>query len=335
MSKEANIAQICITHSPLVTRVYQAAMQLKQVDRGDQLVFGRRSVLPEGSEFGLDALSDQLEKAFKKGKRSSYQSKRKQLFQLLEKNAPHGFEVTLPHLNQIIYQEIVSHTLCHGYYFAEEGFTSMNWRKYNSRNQDKAVPFKLRLRRFLTGSHFQPSREMFDAGHATYLGAFAISPDAFRDIQKRHDVSAHLPALRPAGENRTLYAVLDSSYLNQGIAWDDYLDALTRKIAESFRAGDKVFIKFHFADKDRLAHFTEITTALPEMNLTLLDSDFCIEDALCKDDLVIFGLTSLGYYASLLGCESLSFSGDIKGFDAARWVSKGWLPEPIAKLLAE
>lgn len=330
MSKRSNITHICVTHSPLVTRVYQAAMLTKQVPIENQLILGRRSVLPEGSEFSLDPISDQLEKSFKKGNRSAYQKTRKKLYNLLKKYAPNRFEVTLPHLNQIIYQEIVSHPLCQGYYFAEEGFTSMNWHKYNSRNYGKAVPLKLRLRRLLTGSSFQPAREMFDAEHTSCLGAFAISPHAFEGMPKRLDVSPHIPALQSAGEVRTLYAVLDSCYLNQGIAWEDYLHALTQNIEKLYKAGDKVCIKFHFADREREKHFTEVTSALPEINLTLLDSAFCIEDALCADDLVIFGLTSLGYYASLLGCESHSFCNDIKGFDFERWVAKGWLPQQIA-----
>ncbi|SHI84619.1 hypothetical protein SAMN02745181_1025 [Rubritalea squalenifaciens DSM 18772] len=320
---------IGVSHSPLVTRVFKAAMQVQKVSREDWTLLGRRSVFSKESPYSLDDLTDAMEAAYKRVDRRAYRKAKEDLTEMLCRYAPDGYEVALPHANQIIYQEIISHPLCRGYYLLEEGFTSMNWRHYNQRKLTWEKALKYRLRSMVTGSRFDSRRPMFDMDDQLYRGCFTVSDSAFKNVGGRRDVSEGLATLGNRGDDakRRVYVVLDSSYCNQGISWENYRDALVQVLNRSDR--EEVMVKFHFADARRVERFGELQKALKLRKLALLDSCYCIEDALMREDLVLFGLSSLGYYAQLLGCEVETFCHKIQGFDLESWVNQGWLPREV------
>ncbi|GAA5495478.1 hypothetical protein Rhal01_01653 [Rubritalea halochordaticola] len=303
-------------------------MQVQKVPREDWTLLGRRSVFSKESPYSLDDLSDAMEAAYKRVDRRAYRKAKENLAEMLCRYAPDGYEVALPHANQIIYQEIISHPLCRGYYLLEEGFTSMNWRHYNQRKLTWEKALKYRLRSMVTGSRFDSRRPMFDIDDQLYRGCFTVSGAAFKSVASRVDVSSGLAASNGEGQKRgrRIYAVLDSCYCNQGVAWDGYREALVRAIQSSPSSDEPVMIKFHFADTKRAERFAELQQRIHSREIELLDSGFCIEDALGREDLVLFGLSSLGHYSILLGCEALTFCHEIQGFDLGAWVQRGWLP---------
>ncbi|MBK1855217.1 hypothetical protein JO972_09635 [Verrucomicrobiaceae bacterium 5K15] len=321
-------ALLCVTHSPLVTRVCQAAIRQRNIPRNRVAWVGLRSTLPPSTPGHLDLINDQLKNAIKRGNRSSYQEARNRLFSLLEQVLPGPFNVLLPHTNEPSYREILAHPRCRGWGFVEEGFTCMDW---ESRNQSN-LPWRRRLRdalRYrLAGA--QPKRPMFDHAGSQFLGAYALSPRGFAGMPQRIDIRDHIPPF-PDGEGRRLILVLDSSYIHRGVIWNDYLEALLDAATQLAPGHDALWLKFHFADLSINAHFQEIGHAWQRRGQTstiqLLPADFSIEDHLQTNDTLLTGVSSLAYYAALSGLRVHSFAPALNGCDLGQWSRRGLLPD--------
>lgn len=330
---DPEMQHLCITHSPLVTHIFQAAMRHLDVPAGSVTSISRRSVKPVGKGLCLDGLSDELEACYKRFDRTGYSRCRAEIQrQVRELNGGREFIAYIPHLQRALYQEVAAHPDCRGYRFIEEGFTSMDWQ---SRQTVKMKPVKRiqnTLRAWWTGSAFDVLRPMFDCADPKFSGAISISPYAFSGMPEVMNVSAHIPRY-PAGEGTgKLYVVLDTAYLHRGIRWEDYRNAMVRAIAREAAGCETVRIKFHFADESAATRFQSIQADLPNLRLSLLEPSFSIEENLTAADRVLFAVSSLGYYAAIFGADVKCFAPDIEGFDLDQWLRRGLLPPDFPEI---
>ena len=321
---------LCVAHSPLVTHVFEAAMRQQGVSKDVVRSIARRGVPFSGKGLCLDEVSDELESCFKRFDRKGYAKARSRMVADLNRlTAGRFFEAYIPHLNKILYQEIVFHPLCSGYSFLEEGFTSMAWETWPNIRSNWPKILRNYLRTWWVGPSYFFKRPMFEHFLPHYQAAYAISKHAFYDMPGKIDVAAHLPHL-PCGDGPVItYVILDASYLHQGICWQTYEKALVDAVLKHAPPYAEICIKFHFADSQALKRFQNIRERLAERGLTsarLLESDFSVEANLTRQDLLLFAVTSLGYYAALAGAKVRCFAENIEDLSLSSWIGKSWLP---------
>jgi len=325
-----------MTHSTLVTRVFEAAMSLRGIPSDDIRSLSRRGAPFRGVGLHADDISDKMEESFRKFDRKGFQAVSRRLDDTLrDLTQGRPFEVYIPHLNKILYQEVVLHQNCKGYSFLEEGFTSMAWS--SRRNARTSWPKILRsdVRSRLTGARYRFTRRMFDHTHPGYRAAFAISGLAFQDMPGRTDVSAHVPPLPAGRPPGNIYIILDAIYLFEGIRWEDYENALVKAVLETELPTGELLVKFHFADAGAREKFESLRRRLEGGNmppLRMLGSDFPVEENLTGQDLLLFAVTALGYYAALAGTRVACFAGRIKGLSLPSLIAAGKLPQDFERI---
>lgn len=328
---------LCVTHSSLVTQVFEAAMRLLQIPVEDVRSIARRDAPLSGSGLHLDDLSDELERHFRKCDSKGYHEACERLDAALRSlTGGRPFEAYIPHANKILYQEIICHPQCSGYSFVEEGFTSMVWSTRRNARFTPAKIFRHHLRAWRIRPRYQFKRPMFVHSLPHYRAAYAISSRAFLGMPGRTDVSACVtPPLAGNPPGKT-YLILDACYLHAGVRWEDYENALVAAVRGQAVPSGEVLVKFHFADADPNAKFESIRQRLDEdggPRLCLLGADFPVEKNLMQQDMLLFALTSLGYYAALTGARVSCFAGRIEGVSISAWIRDGRLPEDFPKVV--
>ena len=328
---------LCVTHSALVTQIFEAAMRLLCIPAEDVRSISRRGAPLSGTGLNLDDLSDEIELHFRKCDRKGYQEACARLDAALRSlTGGRPFEAYIPHVNKILYQEIISHPRCSGYSFIEEGFTSMAW---STRRNARFTPAKI-MRSYLRAWRIRPRYNfklpMFVHSLPHFRAAYAISGQAFRGMPGRTDVSACVTPLPAGSPPWKTYLILDACYLHAGIRWEDYENALVTAVRGQSVPSGEVLVKFHFADAGAAAGFESIRQRLADdggPRLSLLGADFPVEKNLTQQDVLLFALTSLGYYAALTGTRVSCFAGDIKGVSIPAWIRDGRLPEDFPKVV--
>jgi hypothetical protein len=329
---------LCLSHSPLTTMVFRATMAKLDLPAEQVSWMARRSVEAQGRAVQVDQLSDDLQTAFKKFQRARFRRLKSELHQHLERlTAGQRFIAYVPHTRQILYQEVINHPRCVGYYFLEEGFTSMAWESDWGKPPTLQKTAINHLRSLWAGTSFRSNRRMFDTAAANFRGAFAISNQAFRGMPGCVAVADRLPPY-PSGHGRgRLYLVLDTCYLHRGIRWIDYEAALLDAVAKHPSLPGGIAVKFHFADADLDRHFQSLSEQLTARGFAQperLAASFSLEDHLTLDDAVLFGVSSLGYYVSLFGGSARSFASTARGLDLDAWIQKGNLPADFKEISA-
>jgi len=331
--------QLCVTHSPLVTRVFQAAMRHQNIPGSAIRSIARRGVPFQGKGVCLNDVSDEMEQCFRKRDRSGFSALRKRF-----ENALHSltegrpFEAYIPHANRILYQEIIRHPECFGYSFLEEGFTSMAWDSWPKARARStwAMVFRNHLKTLWVGPRYRFNRPMFEHSLPNYRGAYAISKHAFCGMPGRADVSSYIPPM-PLGDGiGDTYVILDSVYLHLKIPWEFYENAIVEAALTHSLPCSELRIKFHFADARAQQRFAKIRERLGEAGLSsvyLLGSDFTVEENLTSDDLLLFAVTSLGYYSALAGARVKCFAESIDGLALHTLILNGALPEDFLQVI--
>lgn len=339
MNHQSATCHLCVTHSPLVTRVFEAVILQRGIQADSIRWIARRGVAIHGSGANLDEVSDEMERCFGDYDRSGYISIRKRFDEALHRlTEGRSFEVYLPHANKIIYQEIIRHPKCVGYSFLEEGFTSMAWDiwpKARARSTWSKV-FRNYLRTWWVRPSYHFNRPMFEHSLPHYRAAYAISKHAFRGMPGRADVTKHLPSMPAVDETNNTYVILDSVYLHLRIPWENYENALVAAVLKHSPPSSELRIKFHFADARAQQRFGSIRERLVEAGLSsicLLGSDFAVEDNLTSEDLLIFAVTSLGYYSALAGARVKSFADAIDGLPLHTLILNGALPGDFLQIV--
>jgi hypothetical protein len=151
----------------------------------------------------------------------------------------------------------------------------------------------------------------------------------------RVDVSAHVPPLPAGTPPGNTYIILDAIYLFQGIRWQDYEDALVAAVLSSNLPAGELLVKFHFADTGAREKFESIRRRLEGRGvppLRMLGADFPVEENLTGQDLLLFAVTALGYYAALSGTRVACFAERIKGLSLPSLIAAGKLPQDFRKI---
>lgn len=321
---------LCVTHSPLVTRVFEAAMRRQAAPAASIRSIARRGVAFPGEGVCLDDISDEMERCFRKYDRSGYRAAWRRFdASLRELTGGRSFEAYIPHANKILYQEIIGHPLCTAYSFLEEGFTSMAWDVQRNARSTPSKVLRNHFRTWWIRPGYRFGRPMFDHSPATYRAAFAISRHAFHGMPGRTDVSADLPPLPAGNPPGNTYLILDACYLHRGISWENYENALVAAVREHALPEGNLLIKFHFADSRADERFRSLQRRLTGSGappLSLLGGDFSVEERLTREDLLLFAVTSLGYYAALWGGRVKCFAREIQGVSIPAWIEEGRLP---------
>lgn len=327
---------LCLTQSPLISMVFRAAIRKMGIPPERVRSISRRSVKPVGEGVCLDGLSDRMEAAYKGFKRKVYRELKRELGSELERMTEGGpFHAYIPHTQRLMYQEVLAHPLCQGYCFVEEGFTSMSWEVLQTANLPLKKRLQNKMRSWWVDSAFDAERYMFDVSDPKFRGAVAISRNAFRGMEHVTDVSEEIHHYTRGEEPSRWFVVLDTSYLHRGILWQDYEDALVDAIAEASAEKPDVIVKFHFVDDKAVEHFEAIRARVEDKvgELTCVGRDFSVEEALRANDVVVFAVSSLGYYVSLFGGAVHCFANRIRGLDVSVWIKEGRLPEDFRKVV--
>lgn len=329
------LQHLCLTQSPLITLVFQAAMKHLEIPAESMKSISRRSVKPAAAGLCLDDLSDALESHYKKADRRGYLECRAEFVRKVREITGGGkFLAYLPHLQRLFYQEIVAHPDCEGYLFVEEGFTSMDWQARQTVEMSTGKRLLSVLRAWWTGSRFDARRAMFDIADRKFRGAVSISPQAFSGMPGVVNVASRIPPYRSAGGPKNVYVIFDTSYLHRGIRWEDYQQAAVGAILAEAADAASIRVKFHFADPQVAAHFDSLKRQCAAAGrLTLLESDFSVEDHLTADDCLLFGVSSLGYYAATFGGRVKCFAPEVTGLDLAAWIGRGLLPRDFPEVV--
>ncbi len=331
--------QLCVTHSALVTRVFEAAMSQRCIPTEKTRSLSRRSAPVCGIGLSVDDLSDEMEDCFKSYDRKGFQALLNRLDHTLsELTEGRPFEAYIPHANKILYQEIIFRPNCVGYSYLEEGFTSMAWSTQRNARTSWAKILRSSIRSWRVGSHYRFSRPMFDHTLPGYQAAYAISDSAFKNMPGRQDVVAYLPPL-PTGDGLAghTYIILDALYLFQGIHWEDYENALVKALLSQELPDGEMLIKFHFADAGSAEKYQSLCQKLVGRGtppLRLLGASYAVEQNLTARDLVVFAYTSLGYYAALMGVRVCCFAGDIQDLPIPSLIQSGKLPADFRLIVA-
>jgi hypothetical protein len=327
---------LCVTHSPLVTQIFEAAMRLLAIPAEEVRWIARRDTPFSGIGMNLDDLSDELELRFRKCDRKGYQDAYARLDAALQSlTGSRPFEAYIPHANKILYQEIISHPLCAGYSFIEEGFTSMAWSTRRNARFTPAKIFRSYLRSWWIRPRYNFKLPMFVHSLPHFRAAYAVSGQAFLGMPGRTDVSAYVPPLPAGSPPGKTYLILDASYLHAGILWEDYENALVAAVRDMAAPSGKLLVKFHFADADAALRCESVRRRLADgggPRMGLLQADFPVEKNLTQQDVLLFALTSLGYYAALTGARVHCFAGDINGVSIPTWIRDGRLPADFPKV---
>ena len=334
---EPSPCHLCVTHSPLVTLVFKAAMRHHGVDPDSIRSIARRGVPFPGAGLCLDELSDELEACFRKGHRRGYRAARQQVADTL-RGLTDGrpFQAYVPHANKMIYQEIITLPECAGYAFLEEGFSSMAWNNWPNPRSAWFKVLRNHLRTWWIAPRYRFTRPIFDHSLPNYRAAYAISGQAFRGIPGRTDVAAQVPPLPVGNPPGATYLILDAAYLHHGIRWDDYENALVAAVRALAPATGQVFVKFHFADAAAPRKFESIRQRLDGCGPApprLLGADFPVEENLTHHDVLVSAFSSLGYYAALMGARVRCFAGEIKGVRLDSWTAAGRLPADFSRVV--
>ena len=328
---------LCVTHSPLVTRVFEAAMQQKGISADAVRSIAKRGVSFPGTGRCLDDVARAMEACFKQCSRRGYREAWKRLDDaLVELTGGKPFEAYVPHANNFLFQEIISHPQCVGYSFLEEGFTSMLWDTWRKVRSKSKTAFRNGLRTWWVRPNVRLDREMFDHSAPTYRAAYAISKHAFHDMPGRTDVSSHVPPLPSGKPPGNTYLILDACYLHDGIRWADYEDALVEAVLKHALPAGEVRVKFHFVDAKAAQRFDSLRRRLEDAGAgspRLLSGEFSLEDNLTGEDLVLFAATSLGYYNALAGGRVHCFAGEVKGITLDSWIAAGRLPADFRQVV--
>ncbi len=329
------LQHLCLTQSPLITLVFQTAMKHLEIPAGSLKSISRRSVKPAAAGMCLDDLSAALEAHYKKADRRGYLASRAELVQKVrEITDGEKFLAYLPHLQRLFYQEIVAHPDCEGYLFVEEGFTSMDWQARQAVDMNAGKRALSALRAWWTGSRFDAQRAMFDIADRKFRGAISISPQAFSGMTGVVNVAPWIPRYHSTGGPKNVYVILDTSYLHRGIRWEDYEKAAVVAILTEAAEAASIRVKFHFADTQASAHFESMRQKCAATGgLTLLESDFSVEDHLTADDRLLFGVSSLGYYAAIFGGRVKCFAPEVAGLDLPAWIRRGLLPRDFPEVV--
>jgi hypothetical protein len=328
---------LCVTHSPLVTRVFEATMRQQGIPEDAVRSIARRGVPFPETGLCLDDVSDELESCFRKFDRHGYAEAWKRFDETLDGlTGGKPFEAYIPHANKILYQEIMRHPRCAGYSFLEEGFTSMAWDRWPNVRSTWSKIVRNHLRTWWVGPRYRFNRPMFEHSLTHYRAAYAISKHAFHGMPGRTDVSTHVPPLPPGDGPGNTYVILDAGYLHLGIHWEDYEDALVASILKRALPGGEVLVKFHFADAKAPLRFESICRRLasgggPEPRM--LSPEFSVDDNLKREDLVLFALTSLGYYTAIAGGRVECFAGEIRGAALDSWIAGHRLPADFRQVV--
>ena len=331
--------QLCVTHSPLVTRVFLAAMRHQKIPESAIRSIARRGVSFPGEGLCLDEVSVEMEECFGKFDRSGFSALRERFEKALHGlTGGRSFEAYIPHANRILYQEIIRHPQCIGYSFLEEGFTSMAWDRWPKARARATWSKVLRnhLRTWWVSPRYRFNRPMFEHSLPHYRGAYVISKHAFCGIPGRVDVSTYIPPLPPGNGTRKTYVILDSVYLHLKIPWDNYENALVSAVLMHSLASSEVRIKFHFADHRAQQRFELIRERLAKKGLSsvcMLGADFSVEDNLSSEDLLRFAVTSLGYYSALAGAQVKCFAEAVDGLPLDNLIKKGAVPEDFLQVV--
>jgi len=328
---------LCVTHSPLVTRVFQATMLHRKISEDSCRAIARRGVPFPGVGLCLDDVSDEMESCFRRFDRHGSSEAWKRFDEALRGlTGEKPFEAYIPHANKIIYQEIICHPQCAGYSFLEEGFTSMAWDRWPNVRSTWSKILRNHLRTMWVGPRYRFTRAMFEHSLPRYRAAYAISKHAFDGMPGRTDVSAHVPPLPPGDGPGNTYVILDASYLHQGVRWEAYENALVAAVLSHAPPSAELRVKFHFADSRAPQRFENIRKRLAEGGLEsvrVLGPDFSVDDNLTDVDLLLFAFTSLGYYAAPAGARVRCFAADIEGVSISSWIANGWLPADFPNVI--
>ena len=328
---------VCVTHSPLVSRVFAAAAKELRIPESSIRYISRRGTRIPDTGVNLDVISDEMCRSFKRFDRAGYRAARgKFQAELLSLTGGRPFEAYIPHANLILYQEIIGHRDCAGYSFLEEGFTAMAWDVWRSERSSLSKTIRSVLRSMWIRPNYRVKGAMFDHSRPNYRSSFAISKPAFKDMPGRVSVAANLPSLPPGSPPGSTYVILDAAYIHCAIRWEDYEAALVGSVLAHSPPGLELRIKFHPADDDAHRRFSSISRSLVQEGygkIRLLDPDFTVEENLTANDLLIFGLTSLGYYAAVEGVRLACYADRIEGLSIPYLINRGRLPNDFREVV--
>ena len=245
-----------------------------------------------------------------------YATSLRHLKQIISKYSKEGYVCYLPHVKNFLMQYFVMHKACRQFSIIEEGLLSYTNSKsiVKQTNRKFTDTFSGRIIRFLKYVNHANSSSVYFPIKARLTGVHLF----FNHRNENGDQKIKLlnwPNLKvkiPDFNNRKIF-IIDNLESNNFLDIKNYL-SVYRSVFKEFYQSD-LDIKFHPANSPSL----DIIHLLDEqrINYRLIDPNIPLELVFLKSKfLKVYGLfSSLLFYASLMGHESVSFAKHAEQFD--------------------
>lgn|GEM_PF-2871161 len=232
------------------------------------------------------------------------------------------FDVLICHSYDPLSQLLITHPLCHKFFYIEEGLTASVGKRMgrpsNGFTALKRSLWKVKSRIFYQDRITKYSSHFYDTRKAKYGGVYALSQSAFIGFPGR--IQLDFRNLPPTGDSlkADLLILLDSQYFIGGCHYEEYKQALLACVRNIADEGDAIAVKFHPAEKaiERRMDLKAALLSIPGISsLHELPGEFIAERMPYNSDVtVIVGTTALGLYMGNRGFRTVTFARRLAPF---------------------
>ncbi len=242
--------------------------------------------------------------------------------------AREGFICYIPQTRQLIFQLIVTHSKCNGYYLVEEGMAAYSCPGNSGKSTYTCfLSLKLALRKiyhFLNyGKHYRKYRPIQDCHDRRYLGCFTWNKRAFQNFGNRQILRWPFSETSEYPDINALIvldAVVEAGLVDAGVM-SKVLNRLFREL--QIRGILNLGVKLH-PETIRLEGEVPrwwkdaINGMEHSFSLNWIPRDFAAEELAMRKGLPVFvNLSSVGLYAALMGREVVSIARLIAKYSSA------------------
>ena len=219
------------------------------------------------------------------------------------------FTLYAAHAYSSIFHLMVTHPMCQGYYYIEEGLVAYrppaDWDIQKPFNPLRSVLYYLNF-----GQRNRPNRSFFTTQLGRYLGAFGVSQHSFPTLPNLQAVGLPFPKIE-SGEKYQCVIVHDNIYDHHGLTPSTYLRWIEVIVNDALKRGfNSIHQKFHPAQEQAslqaIEAFMQQKVAGKASLHTLGASDSIEQISLSQHPVIYVCISSVGLYAHLAGSEVVS-----------------------------
>lgn len=207
-----------------------------------------------------------------------------------------------------VFHLIISHPLCKGFYYIEEGRSS-----YRSSIEMQSSKQQSWLRDRLYSLNFKNRsksvKHFFEAKHPQYLGAYGISEWTFPDLSNTHQLK--LPFQKKDFKEAYQKILVLEPIVEFGMTSLEAFRYGIEQFLELHIKEGTLYFKYHPSQKEAqsIAAFKAVCDAFPNINFKKIPSEVSLEEVAISTEAIFYIITSsVGLYASICGSEVYSIA---------------------------